>query len=111
MKGQTFTAPDGKIHKVLDFDEVNKMAYIRVFAESYRWVHEAEYSTWTVNDSEIPKYYYIPDMPAQMTEEQAKSVNYDLETNESKSNNTAELETEGKKPKKKVTKKKADAAD
>ena len=74
MKGNTFTAPDGKVHKVLDFDEINKMAYINVFGSQYRWVHEPEYSTWTVNDTAVMPNVYVPDTPAQMTEEQSASV-------------------------------------
>jgi len=103
MKGNTFTAPDGQIHKVLDFDEINKMAYIRVFAENYRWVHEAEYSTWTVNDSGTVPYYHVPDIPAQMTDEQAESVGEKVEEE-------APV-VEEVKPKKRTTKKKTDAAD
>lgn len=74
MKGNTFTTPDGKIHKVLDFDEINKMAYINVEGSQYRWVHEPEYSTWTVNDTAVMPKIHVPDIPAQMTEEQAASV-------------------------------------
>jgi len=99
MKGNTFTAPDGKTHKVLDFDEINKMAYIRVFAESYRWVHESEYSTWQVNDTAIMPKIYIPDIPAQMVEPET------IPTDEKVSEEVTE-----EKPKKKTTKKKTDAA-
>lgn len=68
-----YTTPEGNTHKVLMFDEINKMAYIHIIGGHHRWVHESEYSTWTVNDTaEMPKIY-IPDIPAQMTDEQINS--------------------------------------
>lgn len=73
MKGNTYTTPNGNTHKVLMFDEINKMAYIHLTGGHHRWVHESEYSTWTINDTaEMPKIY-VPDIPAQMTEEQINS--------------------------------------
>lgn len=96
-EGLTYTAPDGQTHKVLMYDEINKMVYINLFGTRHRWVHEDEYSTWVVNDTaQMPKIH-IPDMPSQMTEEQAKSVNYDLETDELK----PEQESVSEEPKKK----------
>lgn len=101
MKVDTvYKTPEGKTHKILMFDELNKMAYIHIEGALHRWVHENEYCTWVVNNTaEMPKIY-IPDMPSQMTEEQAESVNYDLETNE--------VIVVEEKPKKKTTKKKKD---
>lgn len=65
-----YTTPEGNTHKVLMFDEINKMAYIHIIGGHHRWVHESEYSTWTVNDTaEMPKIY-IPDIPAQMIEQE-----------------------------------------
>lgn len=69
MKGNTFTTPEGETHKVLDFDEVNKMAYINVEGGQYKWVHENEYCTWVVNDTAKMPKVYVPDVPAQMVEE------------------------------------------
>jgi len=75
MKGQSFTTPEGKTVKVLDFDTINKMAYINVYAGNFTWIHESEYCKWVINDTaQMPKYY-IPDIPAQMTDEQIKSQN------------------------------------
>ena len=69
-----YTTPEGKQEKVLMFDEINKMVYINVEGSNHRWVHESEYSTWTSNDTaDMPKVY-IPDIPAQMTEEQSATV-------------------------------------
>ena len=73
MKGQSFTTPEGKTVKVLDFDPINKMAYINVYAGNFTWIHEKEYCNWVINDTaQMPKFY-IPDIPAQMTDEQIKS--------------------------------------
>jgi ornithine cyclodeaminase/alanine dehydrogenase-like protein (mu-crystallin family) len=73
-EGLTYKTPEGESHKILMFDELNKMVYINVIGSNHKWVHENEYSTWVVNDTaEMPKIY-IPDMPAQMTDEQAESV-------------------------------------
>ena len=94
MKGQSFRNNEGEIVKVLDYDAINKMVYINVYAGSYKWVHEEEYKTWVnIDKVGIPKeeYIYIPDIPAQMIEE-PKEQSED-------------------KPKKKITKKKVDAAD
>lgn len=75
MKGQTFTTPEGKTVKVLDFDPINKMAYINVYAGNFTWIHESEYCNWVINDTaQMPKFY-IPDIPAQMTDEQINSQN------------------------------------
>lgn len=84
-----YTTPEGKQEKVLMVDEINKMVYINVEGSNHRWVHEPEYSKWVATDTaaDIPNIY-IPDIPAQMTEEQAKTVS--------------------EKPKKKTIKKKTD---
>lgn len=72
MKGITYKTPEGKFHKVIDFDEANKQAYIHISSGQYRWVTEVEYTTWertdTGNVSDMPKIY-IPDIPAQMIEQ------------------------------------------
>ncbi len=70
MKVNTFyTTPEGDSHKVLMVDEINKMAYINISGTLHRWVHEPEYSTW----KEVTNVY-VPDGPAQMTDEQEESV-------------------------------------
>ena len=68
-KDETYTTPEGKIEKVLMFDEDNKMVHVKTEGGIDRWVHQSEYSTWTsTNTAEMPKIY-IPDIPAQMIEE------------------------------------------
>lgn len=67
MKGKTFKTPEGTLYKVLDFDEINKMAYINTEGSRHRWVHEPEYNTWVETDIYGD---FIPDIPAQMSEEQ-----------------------------------------
>ena len=68
-KDETYTTPEGKIEKVLMFDEENKMVHVKTEGGIDRWVHQSEYSTWTsTNTAEMPKIY-IPDIPAQMIEE------------------------------------------
>ena len=75
MKGLTYKTPEGLLHEVLDFDEVNKMAYINVYAKNYRWVHESEYSKWVVNDTAVMPKIYVPDIPAQIkTEDDAIQI-------------------------------------
>ena len=93
MKGQSFKTPEGEIIKVEDFDAINKMAYVHISSGQYKWYTEAEYSDWVSTGTATikPEYIYVPDMPAQMTDEQAELV-----------------EEETEKPKKKTTKKKAE---
>ena len=103
---EIYTAPDGTIHKILMFDELNKMVYINIVGTLHRWVHESEYSTWTVNDTaEMPKIY-VPDIPAQMIEEQAESVEHYLEVDEIKPEENEPVIEEVKK--KRTYKKKAE---
>lgn len=71
----TYTTPEGDSHKVLMVDEINKMVYINLVGSAHRWVHEPEYSTW----KEVSTIY-VPDMPAQMTDEQAQSVGEDIQS-------------------------------
>lgn len=66
MKG-TYITLQGKCVKILDFDAVNKMAYVDFGEGDIHWVGEPEYKDWAAPT-------YIPDHPAQMTESQAKSV-------------------------------------
>jgi len=96
MKGQSFKTPEGEIIKVEEFDAVNKMAYVHISSGQYRWYTEAEYSTWVSNGTApvTPEYVYVPDMPSQMTEEQAESIGYDLETNEVKPKKTRKKKDE-----------------
>ena len=74
MKGQSFQTPEGETIRVEDFDADNKMAYVHISSGQYRWYTEAEYSTWTRNDTAVMPNIYVPDVPAQMTEEQSASV-------------------------------------
>lgn len=68
-KDETYTTPEGKIEKVLMFDEENKMVHVKTEGGIDRWVHQSEYSTWTSNNTaEMPKIY-IPDIPAQIIDE------------------------------------------
>ena len=68
-KDETYTTPEGKIEKVLMFDEENKMVHVKTEGGIDRWVHQSEYSTWTsTNTAEMPKIY-IPDIPAQIIDE------------------------------------------
>jgi len=68
-KDETYTTPEGKIEKVLMFDEDNKMVHVKTEGGIDRWVHQSEYSTWTSNNTaEMPKIY-IPDIPAQIIDE------------------------------------------
>ncbi len=100
MKGQSFKTPEGEIIKVEEFDAINKMAYVHISSGQYRWYTEAEYSEWvsTGTATIAPDFFYVPDIPAQMTEEQAASVE-------------VVEEVVAEKPKKRTTKKKTDAAD
>ena len=69
MKGKQYKTPDGHIVKVLDFDEINKMAYINVEGSRHRWVHEPEYSKW-----EEFKPLYVPDSPMEMIDQPEEMV-------------------------------------
>lgn len=69
MKGNTYKTPEGKEHKVLDFDKINKMVYIHIIGGQHRWVHESEYSQWALTDTANMRKIYVPDIPAQMIEE------------------------------------------
>ena len=68
-KDEIYTTPDGKIEKVLMFDEENKMVHVKTEGGIDRWVHEFEYATWTSNATAEMPMVYIPDIPAQMVEE------------------------------------------
>lgn len=76
MKGESFKTPEGEIIKVEDFDAANKMAYVHLSSGQYKWYTEAEYSDWvrTGTATPTPEYVYVPDAPAQMTDEQTASV-------------------------------------
>jgi len=74
MIGETLVEPNGTVRKILDYDSLNKMVYVHEWGGHYKWVHEPEYSTWTRNDTANMPKVYVPDTPAQMTEEQAASV-------------------------------------
>jgi len=93
MKGQSFKTLEEEIVTVEDFDAANKMAYVHIQSGQYKWYTEAEYSDWVSTGTATisPEYIYVPDIPAQMTDEQAESVVEETE-----------------KPKKKITKKKAE---
>lgn len=100
---EIYTTPDGKKEKVLMFDEDNKMVHVKTEGGSDRWVHEPEYRTWTSNNTaEMPKVY-VPDMPSQMTEEQAETVNYNLDTDEIKPEEPVVEEVKKKRTYKKKT--------
>lgn len=73
-ENEVYKTPEGETHKILMFDELNKMVYINVEGSNHRWVHENEYSTWVANDTADMSKIHVPDIPAQMTEEQAESV-------------------------------------
>jgi len=97
MIGKIYRTQEGKIHKVIDFDEINKMAYINVIGGNYRWVHEPEYSTWVLNDTaQMPKIY-IPDMPAQMIDEPEISQPKSEEDSEESKEEIKEKKTRKKK--------------
>jgi hypothetical protein len=67
MKGNSYRTPEGQIIKVIDFDPINKMAYIHVYAGNYKWVHDTTYNEWIIVDDSFP--IYVPDIPAQMIDE------------------------------------------
>lgn len=89
-ENETYTTPEGKEHKILMFDEVNKQVYINIIGSQHRWVTESEYSTWTPNSTADMSKIYVPDIPAQMIEE------------------TTSVTEPEEKSKKKTTKKKSD---
>lgn len=68
-KDETYTTPEGKIEKVLMFDEDNKMVHVKTEGGIDRWVHQSEYSTWTSNNTAEMSKIYIPDIPAQIIDE------------------------------------------
>ena len=75
MKGR-FKTPDGKEVKVIEFDEPNNIVYAQFPNGNKIWIGKTEYSTWkSSHTGEVPKedYVYVPDIPAQMTEEQINS--------------------------------------
>lgn len=74
MKGLNFITPEGETVTVLDFDAANKIAYVHLFSGQHQWFTEAEYSQWKSANVAKVDYTYVPDIPAQMTEEQAESV-------------------------------------
>lgn len=103
MQGKTFKTPEGKINKVLLFDEINKMAYINLVCSQHRWVHEPEYKTWIETD-----IYgnFIPDTPSQMTaiqEEVYELEHQHIDTSDKSiyENPAEETKTEEEKPKRK----------
>lgn len=87
-----FKTQDGKDVNVIEWDEKNNIAYVKFPNGNKIWVGKKEYSTWeAIGDSEVPmtKSVHIPDMPSQMTDQQAKSVNYDLVTDQIKTESDA----------------------
>lgn len=65
MKGK-YLKPDGNVVEVLDYDEINKMVYIKRDEFHGQWIHDTEYKEWvSVNDS-YPSF--IPDVPSQVDE-------------------------------------------
>lgn len=101
-----FKTSEGKEVNVIEWDEPNNIAYVKFPNGNKIWVGKKEYSTWeSIGDSDVPvtKSVHIPDMPSQMTEEQAESVNYNLETDELKED--VDVTEEEIKPKRKYTKK------
>lgn len=66
-ENHTYKTPEGELHKILMYDDVNKMVYINLIGTSHRWVHDDEYKTWKEYDLYRD---FIPDIPAQMSEEQ-----------------------------------------
>lgn len=98
MKGK-FKTPDGKEVSVIEYDEPNNILFAKFPNGNRIWVGKKEYSTWeSLGGEEVPKtkHIHIPDMPAQMTEQQADSVNYDLETDGIKSEQTEIIQEEEK---------------
>lgn len=69
-----YKTPEGETHKILMFDELNRMVYINILGTKHKWVHENEYSKWVVNDTGLMPNIHIPDIPAQMDEAQAAEV-------------------------------------
>lgn len=67
MQG-TYKTKEGGSVQVLTFDEPNNMAYVAYESGEKKWVAVQDASDW------IPENIYIPDIPAQMTEEQEESV-------------------------------------
>jgi len=45
MKGNYITQ-EGEIREVVDFDEANKMAYVKVAGSQFKWYGEPEYLNW-----------------------------------------------------------------
>ncbi len=61
MKG-TYITLQSKCVKVLEFDEVNKMAYVDFGEGDIHWVGEPEYKEWATPT-------YVADIPAQIIEQ------------------------------------------
>jgi len=53
MKGN-YVTPTGEVKNVVDFDEANKIACVRLGNTNNQWVHESEYSTWIKQEEETP---------------------------------------------------------
>ncbi len=49
-----YKTPDGTVHKVTIYDDVNKMVCIAdpINPSQNKWIHESEYSTWVECDIE-----------------------------------------------------------
>lgn len=71
MKGK-FKTPDGKEVSVIEYDEPNNILFAKFPNGNRIWVGKKEYSLWqSLGGAEVPKteHIYVPDVPAQIIEE------------------------------------------
>ena len=71
--GYDYKTPEGKVVKVICYDEPNNMAYFDLGEGEKRWVAKMDYEKWE------KVYYHIPDMPAQMSEEQEVKIESEIQ--------------------------------
>jgi hypothetical protein len=85
MEGK-FKTENGTEVKVLEYDEPNKILFA-LFPYGRRiWIGKTEYSKWKKISKEKPlevnktEHIYIPDIPAQMTEEKSEVISDEVES-------------------------------
>jgi len=71
-----FKTPEGKEVLVIEYDEPNNILRAKFPHDRTIWVGKTEYKTWTKigGETKAENFVHVPDIPAQMTEEQAGEI-------------------------------------
>jgi len=102
MKGNYITKA-GEVKNIVDFDEVNKIACVRLSNGNNQWVHEPEYSIWVkeIEDtgSEEIADVITEDAPEVFEEETTDGIQHNPITEEPKKKAVKKVTTTKKKTK------------